>query len=77
MADETSNVPISGHVAPGFEPVMEAFEANFASGEEQGAGFALRIGGLREDAQFREIDLPSLPGQQVHHRRTGGRDFFV
>lgn len=36
---------ISGFVAPGFEPVREAFEANFADGEEQGAGFALRIGG--------------------------------
>lgn len=37
--------PISGFVATGFEPVREAFEANFADGEEQGAGFALRIGG--------------------------------
>lgn len=42
MAD---SAPISGFVAPGFEPVREAFEANFAAGEEQGAGFALRIGG--------------------------------
>lgn len=37
--------PISGFVAPGFEPVREAFEANFADGKEQGAGFALRISG--------------------------------
>lgn len=43
MADQT--VPISGYVAAGFEPVREAFEANFAEHEEQGAGFALRIGG--------------------------------
>lgn len=35
----------SGHVAPGFEPVMEAFQTNFEDGEEQGASFALRIGG--------------------------------
>lgn len=42
MAD---TAPFSGFVAPGFEPVMEAFEANFAAGEEHGAGFALRIGG--------------------------------
>ncbi|MFN4024345.1 MAG: serine hydrolase domain-containing protein [Hyphomonas sp.] len=43
MADTAP--PISGYVAPGFEPVKEAFEANFAAGEEHGAGFALRIGG--------------------------------
>ncbi|OZB18066.1 MAG: esterase [Hyphomonas sp. 34-62-18] len=40
-----TDTPISGHVAPGFEPVREAFEANFASGEEHGASFALRMGG--------------------------------
>lgn len=32
--------PVSGFVRPGFEAVREAFEANFAEGEELGAGFA-------------------------------------
>lgn len=45
MSDTASPPPISGYVAPGFEPVREAFVANFAEAEEQGAGFALRIGG--------------------------------
>ncbi|MFN7056201.1 serine hydrolase domain-containing protein [Hyphomonas sp.] len=40
-----SQVKISGHVAPGFEPVMDAFAENFATREEHGAGFALRIEG--------------------------------
>lgn len=31
---------IRGHVAPGFEPVAEAFAQNFADGLELGAGFA-------------------------------------
>lgn len=31
---------VSGFVKPGFEPVREAFEANFSAGEELGAGFA-------------------------------------
>ncbi|MGJ3232777.1 MAG: serine hydrolase domain-containing protein [Oceanicaulis sp.] len=33
--------PIHGHVASGFEPVREAFEANFADRGEIGAAFAL------------------------------------
>lgn len=33
--------PISGHVASGFEPVRKAFKANFADGEELGAGFCV------------------------------------
>lgn len=32
--------PVSGYVKPGYEPVREAFEANFAEGGELGAGFA-------------------------------------
>ncbi|MDJ0921423.1 MAG: serine hydrolase domain-containing protein [Henriciella sp.] len=37
--------PISGHVAPGFEPVKEAFEANFAEDKELGAGFSAFLDG--------------------------------
>lgn len=36
---------IHGKVASGFEPVREAFEANFAAGEELGAGFAAYLDG--------------------------------
>jgi CubicO group peptidase (beta-lactamase class C family) len=32
---------IIGHVAPGFEPVYDAFVANFATEEEAGAGFCV------------------------------------
>ena len=39
-----SDTPISGYVAPGLEAVREAFEANFAAGEELGAGFAAWMG---------------------------------
>lgn len=39
-----TDTPISGYVAPGLEGVREAFEANFAAGEELGAGFAAWIG---------------------------------
>lgn len=35
---------IAGHVAPGFEPVAAAFEANFREDRELGAGFAAWIG---------------------------------
>ncbi len=35
---------ISGHVAPGFEPVAKAFEANFREDKELGAGFSAWIG---------------------------------
>lgn len=37
--------PISGFVAPGFEPVQEAFEANFAEDKELGAGFTALLDG--------------------------------
>ncbi|RIJ17857.1 class A beta-lactamase-related serine hydrolase [Henriciella mobilis] len=36
---------IRGTVAPGFEPVREVFEENFAAGEELGAGFAAILDG--------------------------------
>ena len=36
---------VSGYVAPGFAPVREAFEANFASDRELGAGFAAFLDG--------------------------------
>jgi CubicO group peptidase (beta-lactamase class C family) len=36
---------IDGFVAAGFEPVREAFAANFAAGEELGAGFAVVMNG--------------------------------
>src|SRR5262249_37904136 len=35
---------ITGHVAPGFEPVRQAFEQNFADGLEHGAAFAVYLG---------------------------------
>lgn len=37
--------PISGFTAPGFEPVLEAFEANFAEDKELGAGFSAYLDG--------------------------------
>lgn len=40
-----TDFPISGHVSPGFEPVKEAFEANFDEGQELGAGFSAIIEG--------------------------------
>ncbi|MEM9225145.1 MAG: serine hydrolase domain-containing protein, partial [Pseudomonadota bacterium] len=40
-----SEYPISGHVAPGFEPVREAFAANFAEDQELGAGFCAILNG--------------------------------
>lgn len=36
---------IGGSVAPGFERVRDAFEANFAAGHEVGASFAVQRGG--------------------------------
>ncbi len=40
-----TDFPISGFTAPGFEPVQEAFEANFAEDTELGAGFAAYLDG--------------------------------
>ena len=40
-----TDFPITGYTAPGFEPVREAFEANFAEDTELGAGFAAFIDG--------------------------------
>jgi CubicO group peptidase (beta-lactamase class C family) len=37
--------PLSGHVATGFEPVRDAFEANFEDDGELGAGFAVLLDG--------------------------------
>ncbi|MEO1660767.1 MAG: serine hydrolase domain-containing protein [Pseudomonadota bacterium] len=37
--------PITGYVAPGFEPVREVFEASFAADEELGAGFSAFLDG--------------------------------
>jgi CubicO group peptidase (beta-lactamase class C family) len=42
-----TDFPISGFVAPGFEPVQEAFEANFAEDTELGAGFAAYLDGAQ------------------------------
>lgn len=36
---------ISGFTAPGFEPVQETFEANFAEDQELGAGFSVFLDG--------------------------------
>ncbi|WP_300542536.1 serine hydrolase domain-containing protein [Maricaulis sp.] len=42
----TDTLPaVHGHVAPGFEPVRDAFLANWSDFDEIGAGFALRAGG--------------------------------
>ncbi len=38
-------IPISGHVASGLEPVREAFEANFSEDKELGAGFCAILNG--------------------------------
>lgn len=43
-SSDTSPV-LQGHVAAGFEPVAEAFLANWADQDELGAGFAVRLGG--------------------------------
>lgn len=40
-----TDYPISGFVAPGFEPVRDSFEANFAEDLELGAGFAALLDG--------------------------------
>ena len=40
-----TDFPISGFTAPGFEPVQEVFEANFAEDTELGAGFAAYLDG--------------------------------
>lgn len=40
-----TDFPVSGFTAPGFEPVREAFEANFAEDKELGAGFAAYLDG--------------------------------
>ncbi len=40
-----TTLPVSGHVSTGFEPVREAFEANFAEDKELGAGFSAFIDG--------------------------------
>ncbi|MEO1038898.1 MAG: serine hydrolase domain-containing protein [Pseudomonadota bacterium] len=37
----SEQIEIRGFIAPGFEPVADAFRANFAAGNEIGAGFAL------------------------------------
>jgi len=40
-----TDYPISGFAAPGFEPVREAFEANFTEDTELGAGFSAFLDG--------------------------------
>lgn len=35
------SIEIQGYIAPGFEPVADAFQANFETGNEIGAGFTL------------------------------------
>ncbi|WP_339746136.1 serine hydrolase domain-containing protein [uncultured Maricaulis sp.] len=45
---DTISIPLpelEGHVAAGFEPVAEAFLANWADQDEIGAGFAVRLDG--------------------------------
>nr|WP_070960945.1 serine hydrolase domain-containing protein [Hyphomonas sp. Mor2] len=40
-----TDFPISGFTAPGFEPVLDVFEDNFAEDTELGAGFAAYLDG--------------------------------
>ena len=40
-----TDYPITGFTTPGFEPVQEAFEANFSEDQELGAGFAAYLDG--------------------------------
>ena len=40
-----TDFPITGFTAPGFEPVRQEFEANFAEDKELGAGFAVYLDG--------------------------------
>lgn len=40
-----TDFPFSGFTAPGFEPVQETFEANFADDAELGAGFSVFLDG--------------------------------
>lgn len=40
-----SEYPVSGFTAPGFEPVQDAFEANFTEDQELGAGFSAYLDG--------------------------------
>ena len=60
---------VEGQVAPGFEPVREAFEQNFADGLELGASFAVYRdrsaivdlwGGFRDRARTRPWDEDTL-----------------
>ncbi len=58
-----TDYPIDGRTAPGFEPVREAFEANFTQGHELGAAFAVTIEGetvvdLRGGFADRERAMP-------------------
>ena len=39
-----SDTPLTVNVAPGFEPVVDVFKANFDAGEELGAAFAAYVG---------------------------------
>jgi len=41
MKTEINDLPISGHVADGFEAVRDVFIANFTDGQEAGAGFCV------------------------------------
>jgi len=41
MKTEMNNFPVTGHVETGFEPVKDAFAANFAEELEVGAGFCV------------------------------------
>jgi CubicO group peptidase (beta-lactamase class C family) len=45
IRDRASELPRGAIIAPGFEPVAEAFEANFAERGELGAAFAAEVDG--------------------------------
>ncbi len=57
----TDDAPIHGYCAPGFEAVREAFAANFAAGEETGAGFAA----LRDG-----VEVVNLHGGWADRKKT-------
>ncbi|KAI9034558.1 beta-lactamase/transpeptidase-like protein [Hyaloraphidium curvatum] len=63
------SAPIRGEVKPGYEPVREAFEANFAKGVEIGASFAAfvdgecvadLVGGWKDPGRTAEFDTTTV-----------------
>jgi CubicO group peptidase (beta-lactamase class C family) len=67
--DWMADVKVQGFVKGGFEPVREAFESNFASGQENGASFCMTVqgetvvdlwGGWADEAQSRPWEKDTI-----------------